>query len=68
MNALTLSKQVLDVIKWNAVARNGVHLFDEDTIQKQISYVISEAKETILGLCNKDRKEALDGVADVFVH
>src|SRR5690606_35982174 len=22
---------------------------------------------TILGLCNKDRKEALDGVADVFV-
>lgn len=59
--------QIENVVKWNAVARNGEHDFSEDAIKRQGDYVSSEIRETLVGCMNFDLKETLDGIADIFV-
>lgn len=59
--------QIENVVKWNAVARNGEHDFSEDAIKRQGDYVSSEIRETLVGCMNYDLKETLDGIADIFV-
>lgn len=60
-------QQIENVVKWNAVARNGEHDFSEDAIARQGDYVRSEIRETLVGCMEFDRKEVLDGIADIFV-
>lgn len=67
MNFNTFNAQIQDVIDWNAVARNMTHTFTQQDIDNQTAYVHEEVMETIAGLANKDLKETLDGIADVFV-
>ena len=59
--------QYKNVVQWNAVARNGVHVFSEDAITRQSEYVRSEIQETLDALAVADSVEVLDGVADIFV-
>lgn len=67
MNFDTFNRQIQDVIDWNAVARNKTHTFTEQDLANQTAYVHEEVMETIAGLANKDLKETLDGIADIFV-
>lgn len=67
MNSQKLEQQVLDVIKWNAVSRNGIHNFSQETVGAQLTYVYSEAKETVQAFLQNDVKEILDGIADIMV-
>lgn len=58
---------VNEIIKWNAVARNGEHDFSEETIKNQIDYTVEEIKETMSACLNGDKVMLIDGVADVLV-
>lgn len=59
--------QYKNVVEWNAVARNGVHVFDQDAISRQSEYTRSEIQETLDAIRDNDSVEFLDGVADIFV-
>lgn len=56
-----------DVIRWNAVARDGVHDFSPQAVVNQTDYIHEELMETIVAVATKNDSEVLDGVADVFV-
>jgi hypothetical protein len=59
--------QYKNVVEWNAVARNGVHVFSHDAIVRQSEYTRSEIQETLDAIAADDSVEFLDGVADIFV-
>ena len=60
-------EQFMNVVNWNAVARNGVHDYGQDALNRQTEYTRSEIQETLVGIINDDHQEVLDGAADIFV-
>ncbi|URC22164.1 hypothetical protein CHUUTOTORO_00790 [Serratia phage vB_SmaM-ChuuTotoro] len=54
------------VINWNLTAR-GSHQFSDEDVARQKSFVAEELKETIQALADKNRKEIIDGICDMFV-
>lgn len=54
------------VIEWNRVAKNGFHN-DDASIKLQKAITKEELDETSAAIELKDKKETLDGIADVFV-
>lgn len=54
------------VIEWNRVAKNGFQN-DSDSIKLQKSITKEELDETSAAIEMNDKKETLDGIADVFV-
>lgn len=61
--------QARSVIDWNAMQYSGqAHPFQNAVkIRNQIEYIESEAMEIIAGLEEKNPREVLDGICDVFV-
>ncbi|URC22695.1 hypothetical protein KASHIRA_01210 [Serratia phage vB_SmaM-Kashira] len=54
------------VINWNLTAR-GSHQFSDEDVARQKSFVAEELKETIQASVDKNRKEIIDGICDMFV-
>jgi len=61
-------QQLQSVIDWNGLPRNGEHpIADPDAIAFQWSLVREEAQETLDAIRDKNAREVLDGVCDLFV-
>lgn len=54
------------VINWNLTAR-GSHQFSDADVERQKRFVVEELKETIQAAKDKNRKEIIDGICDMFV-
>jgi hypothetical protein len=67
MENTVFNAQIKNVVRWNAVANKGQHIFDKKALTLQTNVTHSEIKETIAAIASDDVVEVLDGVADVFV-
>lgn len=59
-------ENVMNVVNMNALCRE-LRFHDEKMIEAQRKIMISEIDETLEAIKNKDRKELVDGLADIFV-
>ncbi len=55
------------VIEWNSLARNGKHVYEPTAIISQKKLVKEETDEFETAIEEHDKKEALDGLCDMFV-
>ena len=68
MNKTTFKARIDEVIEMNKIFRDKINFGDRQLINAQMDFVREEVKETIeRGLEAKDKKEFIDGIADVFV-
>lgn len=54
------------VVEWNRTAKNG-HDFSHESFNLQESITKEEIDETLDAIKNNDKKEIMDGIADIFV-
>lgn len=61
-NTITMKQIIESIINWNKIAENNS--FNKSL---EMSMLSEEFAETILAIKNKDKKETLDGVLDMFI-